>query len=152
MYQVVPCINKHEQVVLICTEDVRVCTWYKKVHMSMYWVHTSMYSVHTGMYQYILISINICWACTSMYLIQTSIYKYVLGVYLFTPGCIALRPVWQDLVELNVMQTRGCQTSLQPTGLLYFNTYRYILVHTLYILVHTWSVLSMYKGIPSMIQ
>jgi hypothetical protein len=52
------------------------------------------------------------------------------------------------------MQTSKCQTSLdslQSTGLLYFDTYWYILVCTLYILVHTWSVLSMYKGIPRMI-
>ena len=50
------------------------------------------------------------------------------------------------------MQTGGCQTSLQSTGLLYFDTYWYILVRTLYILVHTWSVRRMYKGIPRMIQ
>jgi hypothetical protein len=52
---------------------------------------------------------------------------------------------------LSLQSTKEELPFLQPTDLLYFDTYWYILVRTLYILVHTWSVLSIYKGIQRMI-
>ena len=41
---------------------------------------------------------------------------------------------------LSLQSTKEALSFLQPTGLLYFDTYWYIPVRTFYILVHTWSL------------
>ncbi len=73
-----------------------------------------------------------------------------------TFGCVE----WESQLFRGVMLARCYPFNLPKRPFHFFNpkvcctlsdTYWYILVHTLYILVHTWSVLSMYKGIPRMI-
>ncbi len=84
---------------------------------------------------------------------------HVLDSVVTTFGCVEWESQLFRGVIITVMRkkyypfnTKEALPFLQPTVLLYFDTYWYIPVHTLYILVHTSSVLSMYKDVPRMMQ